>query len=217
MRSSTLLTIVLLLAFSLPVTAQEELYLEGADYRELAQRLPSAGGEAGKVEVIEFFWYGCPHCYALEPFIEEWRRTAIPSEASFVRVPAALNESWRNHAKAYYVAEALDALDSVHGPLFDAIHQGGEPLSEPAELRAFFVSRGVDGAAFDAAWNSYAVDASLRRADVLARTAGISGVPSMVIGGRYESTVTLAGGREELLDVVNFLVAQQAGAGSPGD
>jgi protein dithiol oxidoreductase (disulfide-forming) len=198
----------LLLAITLagPVLADDDVYLAGANFRELSQRLPRAGTGAGKIEVIEFFWYGCPHCYALEPYIETWLKSGIPADASFVRVPAALNPTWRVHAKAYYVAESLGVLDKTHRALFDAIHQGGKSLSDQASLREFFVEHGVGGAEFDAAWDSYAVEAKLRRAESLAQTAGLDGVPTMVVDGRYLTTVTLAGGREELLRVVNYLV-----------
>ena len=204
--------LVLLMALALPATAAAEQgsYQAGVHYRELAQRLPSAGGETGKVEVIEFFWYGCPHCYELEPYIEQWRESGMPAEATFVRMPAALNDSWRNHARAYYVAEALGVVEKIHRPLFDAMHQGGQRLADPESVRALFVSQGVDGSAFDGAWRSYAVDTQVRRADSLARAAGISGVPAMIVGGRYEATVTLAGGREELLSLVNYLVAKES-------
>ncbi len=206
MTPSKLLALTLALLLSAAAAANDGLYLAGADYRELPQRLPSAGAESGKIQIIEFFWYGCPHCYALEPYLESWMKSGMPAEATYVRVPAALNPSWRVHAKAFYVAEALHLLDQIHQAMFDAIHQERQSLSDEASIRALFLEHGADGAKFDAAWRSYAVEAKLRRAESLARMAGINGVPTMVVGGRFESTVTLAGGREELLQVVNYLV-----------
>lgn len=214
MSLSKVLALTWMILLAAPAAADDGLFLAGADYRELSQRLPNAGTERSQVEIIEFFWYGCPHCYALEPFIESWLETELPTDATYVRVPAALNPSWRIHAKAFYVAQVLGVLDSTHPAMFDAMHRQGQSLSDQASIRVLFLEHGADAAEFDAAWRSYAVEAKVRRAESLARMAGIDGVPTMVVGGRFKSTVTLAGGREELLQVVNYLVAlaQEMGA-----
>lgn len=196
------------LLLALPALAQQ--YTAGTNYRELREQLPTAGDDPEKIEVIEFFWYGCPHCYALEPYVEDWLHKGIPDNVNFVRVPAALNKSWENHARAYYVAQQLDVLDQIHEPLFDAIHQQGQRLSNEDQLRAFFESKGVSAEDFDRAWNSYPVETNLRRAALLARTAGISGVPSMIVAGRYEISARMAGGNQQMLDVVDYLVDQES-------
>ena len=190
--------------------AADGSYAEGEHYRTLARALPRSAGDDGKVEVLEFFWYGCPHCYRLEPYLEAWANESMPENAEFVQVPAALNPSWKVHARAFYVAKSLGVLDTVHGALMEAIHVDGKRLDEKQSLSEFFVNQGVDKADFEKAYDSFAVETGLRRAAFLAERAGINSVPSVIVAGKYETSVSMAGGHEQLLEVIDYLVAQEA-------
>jgi thiol:disulfide interchange protein DsbA len=189
--------------------AEPERFKQGVHYELLTAAQPT-GTEPGKVEVLEVFWYGCPHCYHLEPYIEAWRKDGMPPEADFRRMPAALNPSWQILARAYYTAEALGVLDQVHSDLFREYHVNHNPLNTPELLAAFFARHGISEEDFNATFNSFAVQAKLRRSDALTRRYRITGVPSIVINGKYVTGASEAGGVPELFEVVNFLVEKEA-------
>lgn len=160
-----------------------------------------------KIEVVELFWYGCPHCYQFEPAIEHWLETK-PDNIEFVRVPAIFARNWELHARAYYAAEQLGVLDKTHGALFDALHKQRRKLFTEDALVAFFVEQGVDEAAFLEAYNSFDVDSKTRTAATLTRKYGITGVPAMVVDGRYRTSAQKTGTYEMLLKVVDHLAAK---------
>jgi len=164
-----------------------------------------------KVEVIEFFWYGCPHCYAFEPLIEKWSKT-LPKNVEFIRQPAAFNELWSKHAKAYFTAEALGIVDKVHADLFDAIQNKKQSLDTEASLAAFFVAHGVTEAQFHEAYASFVVDAKMRQAPLMAAKYGITGVPAIIVNGKYKTNGTLAGSHEKMIEVMNMLIKQESTA-----
>jgi thiol:disulfide interchange protein DsbA len=146
----------------------------------------------------------------LEPYLESWAKESMPDNAELVQVPAALNPSWKVHARAFYVAKSLGVLDSVHGPLMTAIHVDGKRLDDKQSLTEFFAGQGVDEADFEKTYDSFAVETGMRRAAFLAERAGIGSVPSIIVGGKYETSVSMAGGHEELLQVINYLVEREA-------
>jgi len=189
--------------------AKSERFKQGAQYELLTAAQPT-GTEPGKVEVLEVFWYGCPHCYHLEPYLESWRKEGMPPQAEFRRMPAALNPSWQILARAYYTAEALGVLEQAHPDLFREYHVNHNPLNTPELLAAFFARYGISEEDFDATFNSFAVQAKLRRADALARRYRITGVPAIVVNGKYVTGASEAGGVPELFEVVNFLVEKEA-------
>ncbi|ANE53997.1 MULTISPECIES: thiol:disulfide interchange protein DsbA/DsbL [Methylomonas] len=162
-----------------------------------------------KVEVIEFFWYGCPHCYSLEPAMAEWLKTK-PANVEFIRQPAVFSDLWGKHAKAYYTAEALGVLDKVHADLFDAIQNKKQKLTDENDLAKFFVEHGVKDEDFRAAYNSFLVDAKLRQAESIGPRYGITGVPSLVVNGKYKVTAQSAKSQANMLNVVNQLIAQES-------
>jgi len=176
---------------------------EGIEYRRLSNPLPMVRKDGA--EVLELFWYGCPHCHQLEPMLESWharnRKTALR------RLPAVLGDSWAIHARAYYAAESLGVLQRFHQALFDAIHVAGKRFNDEASLTAFAASRGVDAGRFRQAMRSFAVDARVRQAADTARHVGLDGVPALVVNGRYLTSPTLTGSRQRTLDVLDFLVA----------
>ncbi len=188
---------------------QLERYQPGTHYRVMTPVQPTSV-DPGKIEVLEIFWYGCPHCYTLEPHLREWVENEMPSNAEFVRIPATLNRSWQVHARAYYTAEALGRLDEMHDGLFKALNVDRNPLNTEDKLVKFFAGYGVSEQEFLEAFNSFAVQTKLRRADSLVRRYRISGVPAMVVNGKYVTGADMAGGIPQLFEVVEFLIEKES-------
>ena len=161
-----------------------------------------------KIEVIEFFWYGCPHCYSFEPLLDNWSKN-LPKNVEFIRQPAAFNELWSKHAKAYYTAEALGIVDKVHADLFDAIQNKSESLDTEEALAKFFLAHGVNETQFKEAYNSFVVDSKMRQAPLMAARYGITGVPAVIINGKYKTNGTLAGSHEKMIEVMDQLIKQE--------
>jgi protein dithiol oxidoreductase (disulfide-forming) len=166
--------------------------------------------DPAKIEVIEFFWYGCPHCYDFEPLLNKWKET-IPKNVEFIRIPAAFSETWTKHAKAYYTAEALGVLDKVHADFFEAIQKRNEELETEEQLAKFFVSHGVKEADFHEAYNSFPVDAKIRQAPGMGARYGITGVPAIIVNGKYKTNGKIAGSHEKMIEVMNQLIEQESG------
>jgi len=183
------------------------LKAEQAGYETLSSPQPTQNPD--KIEVIEFFWYGCPHCYSFEPLLEKWVKS-LPKNVEFIRQPVAFNELWSKHAKAYYTAEALGVVDKVHADFFDAIQNKKEKLDTEEELAKFFKAHGVNETQFHEAYNSFAVDAKMRNAPSMATRYGITGVPAIVINGKYKTNGTLAGSHEKMIEVMNNLIKQKS-------
>lgn len=163
-----------------------------------------------KVEVVELFWYGCPHCYDLEPYLARWLQTK-PEHVAFVRMPAVFsaNKLWQLHAQAFYTAEALGVLERIHPALFEAVQKTRRPLSTPEQLRAFFKDNGVAEDEFKKAWDSFSVQARLRQAMTLTQRYGIDGVPAIVVNGKYRTSGSLTGSYPNLIKVIESLVDQE--------
>jgi thiol:disulfide interchange protein DsbA len=200
-----LFAMVWLIALGLPLVASAE-FLEGVEY----VRIPKQPVETGaKIEVREFFWYGCPHCYALEPSLEAWLKK-IPKNTQFVRTPAVFNERWAVHARAYYAFESLGLIGKMHEPLFRALHQDKRPLFDVDSLAAFVVERGGDRKAFVDAYNSFGVATSVNRATQLGRAFGVQSVPTLFVDGQYMTNANIAGGYDKVPQVLNFLIQKAA-------
>jgi thiol:disulfide interchange protein DsbA len=180
---------------------------EGVHYVELFQPL-LVDSPSDKIEVADVFWYGCPHCYQLEPGLQKWKKT-IPEDVNVVAIPAVMNPSWGLHAKAFYAAEAIGVLDKVHVPLFQALHEQGRRISSEDALLRFYASQGVDEAKLKAAMGSMAVATKVRRAEKFGSEADLTGVPALIVAGRYR---VLSGGvtsYDEMFQVVDFLVDKE--------
>jgi thiol:disulfide interchange protein DsbA len=181
----------------------------GVDYIEL--KPPQATDSPGRVEVIEFFWYRCPHCYALEPVLEPWIK-GLPRDTQFKRIPAVFNEDWAVDARVFYTLEAIGEVERVHQPLFDAIHQqGGVRLKGDAYAKwvaDWLGKRGVDMAKYDGAFRSFSVESKLRRAAQLTQAYKIDGVPALAVQGRYLVTAGLTGERKSMVRVADHLVGE---------
>ncbi len=189
-----------------PTTGRFEL---GRHYLRLSPTQPTSSSP-DRVEVCEVFWYGCPHCFTFDPLLERWRE-AQPEHVSFVRVPAVWNPLLVLHARAFYTAEALGKGGEMHAEFFAEIHERRNMLDTEPKLEAFFARFGVEPAAFKAAFDSVGVQIKLQRADELNRRYRIEGVPTIVVNGKYTTGAEEAGSFEELLALVDELVAAEQG------
>jgi len=180
---------------------------ESLGYETLSPAQPTQNPD--KIEVIEFFWYGCPHCYNLEPTLEKWLKTK-PANVEFIRQPAIFSSLWEKHAKAYFVAEALNMVDKVHADFFDAIQNKKQKLTSEDQLAEFFVAHGVDETKFRETYNSFLIDAKLRQAKAMAPRYGITGVPAIIINGKYKTSGPLAKSHENMIKVMDKLIQQES-------
>ncbi|HWH82615.1 MAG TPA: thiol:disulfide interchange protein DsbA/DsbL [Burkholderiaceae bacterium] len=179
--------------------------VEGAQYVRLMQPLP-VSVEPGKIEVIDFFRYGCPHCYAFEPTLDAWARQ-LPDDVVLRRVPAAFGiESFAAHQRIYYALDTLGLLPTLHRKVFNAIHQERLRLDQPAEISAFVERNGADAAKFMEAYGSFGVQARVRQANQLVGGYKIDGVPALGIHGRFYTSGTLTGDNTRALAVTDYLV-----------
>lgn len=181
-------------------------YEEGTHYQTLEKPQPTASGD--QIEVVEVFWYGCPHCYSLEPAVHNWLKNK-PANVKFERMPAALNPSWSFHAKVFYTAEALGVMDVFHEEFFNQVQLHGQQMNDEDEVKKFFVKLGVEAASFEKAWASFSVDSKLRRAKQRVIGYKIRSVPSVIVNGKYVVTAQSAGGSNQLFKVVNELIAKE--------
>ncbi len=197
---------LLVLLLSAPLVLAAGSYKEGVEYQALA--VPQPTNDPGRIEVLELFWYGCPHCYHLEPEISDWLKHK-PDDVVFVRMPAVLGPSWELHARAFYTAELLGVIDKIHGPLFERLHKERKPVRNTGDLKELFKAQGVSEADFDKTYNSFAVITKTNRAKQVRELYGLTGVPTLVVNGKYRVTAKLAGGNKQMLQVVDFLVDQE--------
>jgi len=174
-------------------------------YEVLATPMNTSDPE--KVEVMEFFWFGCPHCYAFEPAINNYHDN-MPEHVAFVREAPPLNPQWEQHSRIFYAARSLDVADQIVEPVFDEIHKNKNRLRSPKDIGKFMESLdvGVDSDKFQKTMKSFAVDAGIRRSMQLAQQAGITGVPSLIVNGKYRTSVSLAGGNDAAVQVIEQLV-----------
>lgn len=180
--------------------------VEGKDYLRLSPPLPAPPG--GKIEVIEFFWYGCPHCHSFEPILDAWAKKLQP-DVSFRRVPVAFREEpFVAHQRIYFALDEMKLTEAMHRRVFAAIHVDHLRLDKPADIAAFMAKNGVDGAKFLEAYNSFSVQTKARQAAQLAQAYKLDGVPAIGIQGKYFTSATLAGSHERALAVADFLIQQ---------
>jgi thiol:disulfide interchange protein DsbA len=190
---------------------------DGVNYTRTVPAQPT-NVPAGQVEVLEFFWYACPHCYALEPSVQTWLKSK-PAYITFTRVPVEWNEGHRSLAHLFYALEAMGKLNDVHGEIFKEIQVNGNPLIGPdpnnvasAERTqvAFIKKLGLSDAAFEKAYNEdMNVQTAMQRADQLAQRYRVNSVPMFVVNGKYTTDVTMAGGPEKLMSLLSDLAAQE--------
>ena len=195
---------LLCIALAFGVNAE---YTQGENYELITPEVTTHAD--GKIEVVEVFWYGCNHCYAFEPHIEKWLRTK-PDNVVFRRVPGIFSQQWVPHARAFYAAQALGVSEKIHTPLFDAIHGLGQKIGDEDSLAKFFAKYGVAEADFREAYNSFSVDTKTRQAMTASKNYGISGVPSLIVNGKFRTSARLAGSFEEMLKIADELVDKES-------
>ena len=174
-------------------------------YTELSPPQPLVADDAKKIEVVEFFWYGCPHCYNIEPMVEQWKKT-LPPDAVFRPFPAVFNARWAHDAAIFYTFDALGVLDKVHRPFFDAIHRDHLRSDDPQALAEWVKSHGMDPKKFEDTMKSFSVQAKVRRAAQLTAAYKIDGTPAFAVAGRYTVSAEQGGSREGMLKAVSYLV-----------
>lgn len=228
--------LLLLAPLFVAFAADSPEFKEGVHYQRLSTPVPTSTGD--KIEVTEIFWYGCPHCYDLEPTVAEWL-TRKPDNVVFIQLPATLGRKpGEAHARAFYTAETLGILDQINKQIMTAIHVEKRRVDTEDQLAAFFVKQGVSeedfffddwGVAsnmggfsakqgvseedFRKTYNSFAVETKFRRAQDLIKRYQVNGVPAFVVNGKFLTNASMAGSSEKIFEVVDFLVQQEAKAG----
>ncbi len=181
---------------------------QGVQYKLLQPAQPT-NVAPGKVEVVEVFWYACGHCFALEPKLEAWNRRGRPANAQLVRLPATWNNVLKTHARVFYTMELLGRSD-LNAEIWREINVKHNLLDKPESIEAFFTSRGVTKAAFHKAFAGFAVDSKIMKAEDLNRRYRITGTPTVIVNGKYVTDVQMAGGEDQLFQVIDALVAKEA-------
>ena len=180
--------------------------VEGTDYLSLDKRVPSDVG-AGKIEVIEFFWYSCPHCNAFEPQFAAWMKAA-PKDVVVVRVPVRFRDDFEAQQRAYYVFESLGMVEALHGKLFHAIHAERQQLNTAAALAVWADKNGLPEKKFLDTFNSFGVAAKARRATQLQEAFKVQGVPALGVAGRFYTDGSLTQTMDRALQVAEYLIGE---------
>jgi thiol:disulfide interchange protein DsbA len=182
---------------------------EGIDYVKVA--VPQPTETDGKIEVLEYFWYGCPHCWHLEPLVKKWKES-MPATAQFRRAPAILGPNWEPLARAYFAAELLGKVEELHQPLFQAVQVKKQRLTDADSIAKFVATVGIDPEAFKEAYGSFFVDMQVRKTMELTKLFGVDGVPSIIVNGKYRASASQVGGNDQLMQVVTHLVQMESQA-----
>lgn len=182
-------------------------FQEGLHYHEISPAV-ATNVEPGAIEVLELFWYGCPHCYEFEKHLESWKQDK-PSNITFVRMPVVLNRGWLSHARAYYALEKIGVLERIHPIFFDAIHLQGRRLRDVESMIRFLSQHEVNVDEFKEAYASPYVEKKIKSSEQLARQYRASSVPTVIVHGKYRTTAGNAGGYKQLFQLVNWLAQQE--------
>ncbi|MFT7686002.1 MAG: thiol:disulfide interchange protein DsbA [Candidatus Azotimanducaceae bacterium] len=195
------------LSLSVPSSAADNAqYEEGTHY--VALQIPLKTRKPHKVEVAEYFSYGCPHCYQFEPLIGAWHHS-LADDVEFLRTPAIWNKDYQVYAQTYLTAKALGVLDKVHTPLFNAIHNEGRRLNSPEAVAEFFQAYGVSPEDFAKTYSSFGVRASVQQADARGRAYRSGGVPAIIVNGKYRIEASMAGSSANMLRVADYLIEKE--------
>lgn len=202
-----LLTRFLTVLLLVPLLSQAgEAFEEGKHYIRLTQPLPTR--VPTKIEVVEAFWYGCPHCYQLEPYIGPWAK-ALASDVNFRKVPALFGKEWKVHGQLYYTVRTLNLDAKVDAAIFRSIHEESRRLRDPDAMANFLKPYGVSEDQFMKAYKSFGVRNQMRQADALIRNAQLTGVPALVVNGKYRISAGEAGNAKTMLKVADFLIEKE--------
>ncbi|RJG12646.1 thiol:disulfide interchange protein DsbA/DsbL [Pseudomonas cavernicola] len=194
--------------FGMTANAAEPIQA-GKQYVELSSPVPVS--KPGQIEVVELFWYGCPHCYHFEPTINPWVEK-LPKDVNFIRIPAMFGGLWNVHGQLFITLESMKVENKVHAAIFEAIQKDGKKLATPEEMAEFLVTQGIDKDEFLKTYNSFGVKSQMEKAKKLAMAYQISGVPVLIVNGKYRFDISSSGGPEQALDVADQLIAKERAA-----
>ncbi|KJK23386.1 DSBA oxidoreductase [Burkholderiaceae bacterium 16] len=197
-------TLVAVTGFLMTAPAQAAAPTSGKEYQVLKAPQPIA---PGKIEVTEFFWYGCPHCFDFEPELEAWV-SKQGKDVVFKRVPVAFRDDLLPHTKIFYALESLGKLDAMHSKVFSAMHVDRKRMLDPNEIADFMAKNGIDRKAFLDAYNSFSVTTNSQRANKIADAYKIDGVPTIVVQGKYVTSPSIAGTKGAAIQTMDYLVGQ---------
>lgn len=192
--------------FLLIILISNQIHANENGYITISPSQPTRSGD--KIEVIEVFWYACPHCFDFEPHISKWLESK-PNDVEFSRMPAIFRKSWIPHAKAYFTADKLNVLDSIHTPLFDALHKRKKNIHDDDSIKKFFVKHGVDRNIFKKVYESDEVQDKVKRAFIMGQRYKLTGVPAVIINGKYMVSGSTAGSFENVLKIINQLIDKE--------
>lgn len=201
-----ILSVALAAASLFVLNAQAETIQEGKQYVALEPAVPVS--VPGKIEVVELFWYGCPHCYQFESTLNPWVEK-LPEDVHFVRIPAMFGGAWNVHGQMFITLETMGVEPKVHSAVFEALHNGTQKFSTPEEMADFLATQGVDQEAFLKAYNSFGVKAQVEKAKKLAAAYQVSGVPTLVVNGKYRFDIGSSGGPQQALEVADQLIEME--------
>ena len=202
-----LLVFALLSTFSGGAIAQMA-FVAGTDYQMISPAVKT--DQPDKVVVTEMFWYGCPHCFRFEPYVERWSAD-LPEGVVFEQVPSSLNPRWTEHARAYYSFKLMGALEQTHRQFFDAIHLQRQRLNSVDTIAEFVVEQGLDEKAFREFYFSFPVETQIRKNIGKEKRYGHRGVPAVIVNGKYLVSASLAGSNERMIQIIDYLVAEELG------
>ncbi len=207
MKSFNGVLLLLLIVCSGSLIAQPEKYVAGIHYTLLDN--PVRTRDSSKIEVVEAFWYGCPHCFSFEPLVINWEEN-LPSDVDFIRFPAIFNSLMKLHAQIYFTAENLGMLELVHDAAYEALILERKRLQTESQIEEFFLTTGIAREAFSKSFNSFSVRTKLQQAELRMKEYNLRGTPAMIINGKYSvMTGDAVRTQQELLNVVDFLVNKE--------
>ena len=202
-RVLSMLAALFLVPISHAGTSDLQPITEGQDYTVL--KVPQPVETGNKIEVVEFFWYRCPHCNHLRPALEAWAKK-LPKDTQLRYVPAVFNNQWQPGAKIFYALQDVGALDRLHDKVFEAYHVQNINLNDEATLFSWIEKQGVDRAKFEAAYNSFSTQSRVMKGAQSARNAGINGVPALMVGGKFVTSQAQTITEERLFETLDYLI-----------
>lgn len=214
MRAVLATLFALAVALVVPASAQQpEKFQEGRHYMAIDPVQPTSSGN--KIEVLAVFMYTCPHCYDLEPFLAKWQATKA-ADVAYSHFPAAWDPVSEAYARAFYAAETLGILEKSHDKLFDLLHREHKRLASMDEIAQWYTQFGVTQEAFLGAAQSFAVNSKVNRSKAMVPRWGVAGTPTVVINGKWRIDVASAGGQQNLIELMDVLIAKERAAAKPG-
>ena len=194
--------------------AHAETFQEGVSYSRIDE--PVRPRDPKKIEVVEVFWYGCPHCFRFDPMIKDWEKK-LPGDVDFYRLPVIWNSVTELHARAFYTAQALGVLGKLHDALFLALNEQGNPLNSEERIAALFANYGVSAEQFKAAFNSFGVSSQVNQAKARTLSYRVEGTPEIIVAGKYRIDGKAFGGpntteqtsHAKMLEVTDFLIEKE--------